>query len=447
MDQFFYPAGVALTPVAGGNSAMLVASSNFDLHYDKNTGATVLSVDPRPVEEGGSARPGGGALVKFGAGAQVGSYTGPVTVADASNCPGLAGPVALVASRLDRDLFVLPIGAGGEMAPCDGTACLVPLFQQVYDPFAVTVACRSDGAARRAYVGYLRTPRVLFPGGYSISAGSAWLTEIDLDDPAGPHRDFFLGVGPVIAAAYDAGSDRLFAVGRASGPTAPVFIVNLRSCPPSDPDCLAPSYTTIELFGVVRGADLSGIALSNPQPGLGRRAYVTARIYDADLAASTGVRPAFDATGVLMVLDLEENASGNPSMRLLNLVDVGKGPGQVAVLPVRPPDGAAPRRDLVVLTNGNEGLLTVYDDDLGAVTRVFALDAYSGQPQAGRAPFALAVEPQLYGSGAGQFARVYVASFNQNMVSLVDVPVLTPGASTFYTGAGTVPYRIGTVGP
>jgi hypothetical protein len=450
MDEFFFPSGVALFPVAGGNSAMLVASSNYDLHYDKNNGATVLSVDPRPAEDGGSARPNGGALVMLGPGARVGSYTGPVALVDATNCPSNVGPVtplALVASRLNRELYVLPVGADGSVAPCSGDACVLPLFEKIYDPFSVTVACRSDGQRRRAYVGYLRTPYVVFPSGLTVPSGVAWLTELDLDDLAGPHRDFPMGSGPVIAAAYDGLTDRLFAVGRAAGPSAPVFVVSLRNCAPSDTSCGPPPYVTIELAGVVRGADLSGIALSNPQPGLARRAYVTARIYDADLALQTGVRPAGDIGGVLLVLDLTENSNGIPSMRLINLVDVGTGPGQVTVLPVRPPDGATPRRDLVVLTNTAEGLLTVYDDDLGGVVRVFALDEYSGQPLAGRSPYALAVEPALLGTSTDPTARVYVGSFSQNMVSLVDVPVLTPGASTLYTGSGTTPYRIGTVGP
>jgi hypothetical protein len=260
-------------------------------------------------------------------------------------------------------------------------------------------------------------------------------------------RTIPLAFGAVADAAYDAASDRLFAVGGSSTFTAPVFVLNLRPCRPGDATCPAPGFVATDLYGSLRGSDLTSIALSNQQAGRGRRAYVTARVYDADIALAGGYRPASDIAGVLMVLDIEENGGGRPALRLLSVVEVGLGPGKVAVLPPRPvhADGT-PRGDLVVITNSVDGVVTVYDDDLGAVVRVLPLDERTGRPEAGRVPYALVVDPHLRGTGAEVFVRAYVASFRQDMLSLVDVPLLNPGAAAIYKEGGQ-PAVIGTVTP
>jgi hypothetical protein len=457
MDRFFYPSGLALTPTASGNQALLVASANFDLHYAFDSGATVLSVDPRPASEGGSARPGGGALVKHGAGARISSFTGPLAVADATTCPGdLANPgfgtathpaTALITSRYANRLYLLPIGADGAVEPCGGPECSLPLDPRLLDAGSVTVTCRADGARRTAWISYLRAPQLTTATGGVVSPGTAWLSEVDLENPAGAMRTIPLAFGAVADAAYDAASDRLFAVGGSSTFTAPVFVLNLRPCRPGDATCPAPGFVATDLYGSLRGSDLTSIALSNQQAGRGRRAYVTARVYDADIALAGGYRPASDIAGVLMVLDIEENGGGRPALRLLSVVEVGLGPGKVAVLPPRPvhADGT-PRGDLVVITNSVDGVVTVYDDDLGAVVRVLPLDERTGRPEAGRVPYALVVDPHLRGTGAEVFVRAYVASFRQDMLSLVDVPLLNPGAAAIYKEGGQ-PAVIGTVTP
>jgi hypothetical protein len=83
-----------------------------------------------------------------------------------------------------------------------------------------------------------------------------------------------------------------------------------------------------------------------------------------------------------------------------------------------------PRRDVVVVTTAEDGLLWIYDDELGAMVKVFGADPATGHPLAGRQPFALAVED----AGGGE-ALVYVASFDEAFVTPYRVPLEDPGAA------------------
>jgi DNA-binding beta-propeller fold protein YncE len=179
----------------------------------------------------------------------------------------------------------------------------------------------------------------------------------------------------------------------------------------------------LDLYQQQRGAELRSLALSNPVPGQPRRAYVSAVLYDADLATATGVRPAYDVGGVVMVLDLVENVAGAPDYRLVRVLDAGLGAGQIRVLPPR-----AGKRDLVVWTNSSAGTVTVYDDEVGAVARVLTYDPVTGAPVAGREPFGLAV------ADAGASATVYLAAFGSSTVSVLDVPLASPGQASLRDG-------------
>jgi hypothetical protein len=235
--------------------------------------------------------------------------------------------------------------------------------------------------------------------------------------------------------AYDAGTDRLYAVGRSAGPAAPLFVMGLEPVRPplasSQDQCAGISVVTIDLFPSYRGADLQGIALSNPVAGQPRRAYVSARVYDADLAAALGGRPGFDSGGVLLVLDLTDGVAGQPQARIIHEVKLEPGPGTVRVLPPR-----AGLRDLVVVSNQTTGTLTVYDDQTAAVARQVTLVEGAGVPEAGRQPYAMAVRD------LGAVAEVYVASFDQSTVSVLEVPLASP-AEADLKRAGGLPLRIG----
>jgi hypothetical protein len=444
MDRFFFPAGVALTAVSGGNQALLVVSANFDLHYDKQEGATLLSVDPGLYDEatasGGSlGRPQGG-LSKLGPGAQLGSYAGPVAIVDEATCPGISGvsggPQALVASRYTRKLYRFLIGGGGEVAPCRlDKLCQFDLDPDLLDPAPIGIACRADGRRRSAFVSYLSSPSI-----GAVSGGTAWLSEFDLDDIGAKPRTFALGSGPVAEMAYDALTDRLYAVGRFAGLTAPLFILNLPSCSLSDPSCPLPQVQAVDLYSSLKGADLVSIALSNPQPGRPRLAYVAARVYDESYAAATRSRPAFDVGGALLVVELQENVAGDPLARVRKVIPIGLGAGVVRVLRLRPGLG-----DLVVVPSSGDGTLYLYDDELGVVRRIITIDEATGAPEAGHTPFSMVVEDR------GTEALVYVAAFSDWTMSVLRVPMANPSEADLlrHTSGSLIgkPLRIGSPRP
>ena len=447
-DRFVFPAAVALTARQGVGHALLVASGNYDLNYDGSDGGTVLSVDPSPYVaadgSGGSAGRPGGALVKLGDGAHVGSFAGQMVVVDSTTCP-VAGatatppvptPVeALVATRFADQIWRLPLDQDGHLGPCAGAGCTVPADARLRDPFGLALACRPDGARRSAFVSYLRTSDL---GGATYQG---YLAEIDLDAPAAPARPLLTGPAGLSGLAYDAQTDRIFATSELLG-AAPVYILDLPACPASQAGCPEPAASVVNLWPSRPGLDLQSIALSNPQAGLARRAYVTARVYDSVLASIIMARPSGDLASVLLVLDAEDDLTGHPSFNLLRVVPIGMGPSQVVVLPARDPDPVShlPRRDVVLASSGVDGVVSVYDDEQGRVAHEIPIDVGTGAPEAGRAPFGMAAE--LLG-GAPKVARVYVAAVQQHVVGIVDVPLDSPGQAHALRDAGGALIRIG----
>ena len=441
MDRFFFPSGLALTPVAGGNQALLVVSANFDLRYDKQEGATLLSVDPSDTAVGGSLGRADGVLAKLGPGAQLGSYAGTVGVADEVTCPGaLGGPQAFVASRYTHRLYRFPL-QDGAVAPCSlAKLCQFDLEPDLYDPAPVGLACRADGARRSLWVSYLRSPWI---GGFQ--PGTGWLSEFNIDNLNAEPRTIALAPGPVGDMAYDGQFDRLYAVGRFAGLSAPLYILDLPACshdhedPTGKKDCPTARVQTVDLYSALRGAELVGIALSNPQPGRPRMAYVSARVFDETYAASTASRPPFDIGGALLVLELEEGVSGEPSARVRQVVPIGLGAGLVRVLPKRAGLG-----DLVVVPSAGDGSLYLFDDETHEVVRIISVDQGTGAPEAGHAPYGLVVEDR------GAEALVYVAAFADWTVSVLRVPLASPDEADLLryppepgsTGPGK-PMRIG----
>jgi len=451
-DRFAYPAAVAVTARQGGGTALLVASGNYDLNYDGPDGGTVLSVDPSLAVPdglggytGGSAGQPGGALVKLGAGAHVGSFASQMVVVDATTCPGTGTtarpPEALLTTRFADQVWHLPLDLDGHLGECQGGGCVFDIEKHIHDPFGVVLACRADQLRRSAFVAYLRTSDV-------NNAGLVgWLAEVDLDHPAAPARTIPLGNAGFSGLAYDDRTDRLFVLGEPAL-AAPIWVIDLTPCQIGAATCPTPDLTFTDLTAQQPGLDLQSIALSRrlPDPAdpgrelLPRRAYVSARVYDPSLAALLGGRPSADVGAVLLVLDLEEDPTGRISFKVLRRVPIGMGPSRVQLLPQpATAPGAVPRRDVVVVSSATEGVVTVYDDEVGQVVRVIPLDAFTGAPEAGRSPFGLAAELL---PGAPAVARVYAAAVQQAAVGIIDVPLDAPGlAHTLRNDAGLV--RIG----
>lgn len=395
LDRFTSPIALGLV-----GQDLLVVSSNFDLSYDIEDGGSVIPVDV-------AATP---AALK-GQGVRVASFAGELAVADAGAC-GLQASLALVAAREGNSLYRIAVGPGGALS-CDA-GCRVALPEDFQDPYGVAAVCRADDPATpdqdesraRAYVGFLRT-----------ASGRGQVVELDLrPGRAAAVRTRDVGQGPVRSFAYDALNDRLYFTSIDSGSQAPLRWFELAGDCSIDASVAQGGCTlsAVDLSAYLRGLELRGIALSNPQPGRTRRAYVAGRLFNVDLAASIGGRPAFDVGGVLLVLELVEGRSG-VEPRVVGVYDVGLGADEVKVLPVRPGLG-----DVVAVTASDDGLLWLYDDEQESLVRAFGPDPSTGIPVLGRKPFALAVRDD------GATARLFVSSFEDGFVTPLDVPLDAP---------------------
>jgi hypothetical protein len=392
-DRFTFPTGLALHRLSSGTNALLVVSTNVDLLYDPDAGGTVIALDP-------TADP-----PRWLGAAVIPSFGGPIAVADESVCPGVGPARALVASRYTGELLDAAIGEGGE--PTCGAGCVLPLAPDLEDPFGVAVVCR--GERRRAYVGYLDTTVV-------SGAAVGGVSELDLDTGVLVHIRGTAG-GPY-DLAYDAERDRLWLTELWPG-RALLQVIELS---------IGNQTQTYDLWSQFPGLEPRGIALSNPQPDPGdpsrqvpRRAYLAARVTDPALVGA-----GYEVGAALLVLGIEDGPSGTPALEVLRVVPIGLGAAQVRVLSPRP--GA---RDLVAVTSVTEGLLTLYDDELGAVAKVFALAATSGPPEnpasvpvgsplVGEQPFGMAVESR------DGLDWIYVGAFQSASVTAVRLDPASP---------------------
>jgi hypothetical protein len=423
LDRFYFPIGIATTRLAGG-TAHYVASANYDLRYSGRDGGTLLSVDP-------VASVGGGALTLRGTGQRIGSYAGPVAVADAATCAGDRAPVALVTSRYDDLIYQFGVGTVGDLT-C-GPGCVRGALQGFKDPFALAVACRAAAplSTRKAFVGYLSPPKSSLGSGFG-----AWITEIDLDDPAAT-REIEMGDGPVRAMAYDAATDRLWATTQSWGARALLHSV-LLSDPRWSGATPREAVDTIDLFPFVHGAELRSIVVGTAPVAGVSRLFLTARLYDAEVQGSSGFRPIGDVGGVLIVLDVTEGVDGKPAVSIRAVESLGVGVEDVAVvrraIPV--PDLGLRDPDLVVATASGEGILFIYDDLDGSVVRVSGRSDL-GAPLLGDRPMPIAIDQPSPGAPAD----VYVAAFGSHAVKTF---VLDPGAPSAALGNPTT--DLGSIG-
>ena len=330
MDRFLFPRHwrARRRPAA---AALLVASSNFDLHYDTETGArssrsTRASTPPR----GRLGRPAGGALVKLGAGAIGCELRRPGGGGRAGQLPGpgrRGGPRPSSPSRYTRSST-----HPGRRRRLGGAV-----------PGGRPLPARPrPGPARPG------TPRRGLPRRRDARSrsSSATCARRRLGSVGGRDR---LAVGvrprrsrPAASADLRAGhpdrsatwpttrlTDRLYAVGRFAGLTAPLFILELADLQAEAdrlPDAAGcrPSISSPRW----RGAELSRHRALQPAAGDARGAP-TSRPASTTRPGRRrlGGRPCFDVGGALLVVDLQEGVAGEPCARVLRVVPLGLGAG------------------------------------------------------------------------------------------------------------------------
>ncbi len=215
----------------------------------------------------------------------------------------------------------------------------------------------------------------------------------------------------------------------------------------------APAVQQVDLGTYLSGILTRDLQVSNDHG----RLYVGLDQFDTDVLVNSGI--IVTRGGAIGVFDLTPDSFNQPSMGLLQVVPTCLGGGQVRVLPARPPasDGHVPR-DLVAITCDAEGALVLYDDDTGNVVSVVGLDPLLGVPLLGRQPFGMAVEPidpsratvstlpadaasaAGYGPspcGAGSSCmRIYVASFEQSWVNILELDAARPSSLTLVKRIG-----------
>jgi hypothetical protein len=427
LEQIRLPTGM----VVDSRHRLLVASSNADLLYDQSTGGTVMALDPFTVD---SIALAGTVNVQSFAGdlalARTEAWTTTSVVPDAEACGALVpGPLAVFGTRGSNTLNVLSLNpVTGELS-CSGPGarCGIAVGTGVGDPLAVAIAC--GGGKARAFTGYLTAP----------SAG-AWIGELDLSTLR--VQNAMVGFGPIRSFAYDRDRDRLFMMGLATASPTPLRWVDLAGCSLGAPlgagGCRVGSAT---LPGLPAGLELRAMALAHSaSPGSPRaagasvRAYLTARLYDTSAAAIVGFRNT-DAGGLIIVVDLVENALGGVDPQVISAWPIGTGAQDIRVLP-RLPGWAPARRDVVAVLTVDEGALWIYDDETHSLqafrqcSTAGVCEPVTGGPILGHEPFGLAVDPDF----AGSVARLWVGSYAQSFVTPIDVTLDPEVLATFAGG-------------
>jgi hypothetical protein len=383
---FYKPTGIG---VHGGR--LIVASSNGDLRFDTATGGSLISVDPAVDRGGGRA-----GLVD---GVNIQSFAGEMAIADPAACPGMVFPqaVAIVPVRGENLLYLAGVDAAGAVS-CAGCELAIGGSEHV-DPYFTGVAC--GGGLARAYVSYLRS-----------ATGAAWIAQVDLTKPPaadGAVQAASFGSGNVRGFAYDADRRRLYLSVSGTGAGASIRWIDFTGDCRIDVD-QTQGGCAVGFALLPPGLEATGIALSTPDPAFAlRRAYLTARVTDSAAGGS------LNADGVLLVADLEDDATGTTRLQLVNQVTVGAAPSKVVVLPKLA--SRAGQRDVLGVLVPDDGLLWVYDDETGARVSI-GRDA-TGHPKLGGSPAEVAADP----SPQGNVAHLYVSSFGESFVNQIDVPL------------------------
>jgi hypothetical protein len=478
----FFPTGLALTraPDLGGHTTLLVVSSNWDLRYSHGS---LVAIDADEALDrsftGGSTgdfgiRPLGAAKSEVA----IGSNGGELRILDADTCPGYfqgkTGQVAeaLVTSRADRNLYRVPIAADGTLTCADAKCGTYLSPTDDSQPHDIAIACQQGGggggATRSlAYVSYVASTN-----------NHAWVTELDLADASRrvdrditisanqPNFDpavsaSFISASPTGNLVWDPVRKRLYMTSREQTINyAPLYWFDL---PAAGLASARPNISNV--FDLIRGTSMRAMVLSQDRT----RAFAVLPIYDANEANRSG---AIYTTGAaLAVLDLsplDSTLTPNGALpRLQNLVSIDLGASELVRLPYR---GGAER---VAIASMDDGTLSIYDDGIGKIVKVFGFNATAvpaqvpenvslnllqpGNPMLGRTLWGIAAEnadgrcrPFYLRDSTGKYVedvenpdpakkgelkkydapaqcdRIYVGSFAQNTVSVVEFDPASP---------------------
>jgi hypothetical protein len=435
-DRFVYPSGLVHRSVPGStNGVLYVASANFDRCFDLGT---VMAVDLDRVSGSGD---GNEALLPLG------TY------------PATAKTAELGQLNVVPESFRYIDNFAGEMAVWERTDASPRLFiptrgdgnfLHFIDIQAPTqLACANNGQSNDCTVGALSLasgvpgsqqgqPRADAPFGISVDtsgipnpkegkAGTrVWVTHLNpVDSPArsGANYESYLvdvpGQEPGLSSQdFHPLNLSGFPVGGTNSVVADeryVFFTGRLSNSLISDRSLA-RRTLVRLLDkqnleanqfIEPGLDLGfaasearGLALTPRTllaPSAPRRLYVAVRDPDT-----------------LLIVNVEgiEKASNTPRLTVVGAVPLPNGPAQVKLV-----SRGESRRELVLVSCSDAGVVAIYDPDVGQVVAQVAVGQVSGtqSPQ----PFGLAV--QVQGSGA----RIFASNFGDGRISVIDIADLS----------------------
>jgi hypothetical protein len=421
-SRFYFPTGLVHADLPGSaNGVLFVANSNWNrLYASGSIGMVYLDQVGLPAF-GAAAGNGPVDLQDLGdAGTiQVNTFTGPLASLELA-----PGKVRLfTASRSEGMKFqavdatfgdggvalsCFPAAPSGSPTDCGANApSLSPAaFEQAAGgvpravaPYSVAVqrrACAGDdvcGAGRTCAGGFCRTDA-------GEAFGDTWVTHlIQADSPLGSGLNYrsyvvrvesdqmtvdansFFDLGAGSTTGVTAGPRWVFVSGRLVSNAYPFPNLVRLASRRADGANLAAAPALEAQF---QAQDARGLALGSR----GDKLYIVTRAPDTLLVASVAY----------------PSGDGAPTLRLVQSVPLPNGPNEVSVLP-RPGQG-----DLVTVTCSGVGVLAIYDEDLG--------DLAAQVTSVGEQPFSVAFD--VRGSGA----RLYVSSFGDGRVAVVDIPEL-----------------------
>ncbi len=420
LDRLHYPAWLATW-----EDQLLVVNLDQNLAYSAGTLVAFDDSDTAGVLRGGLPVPNVAGKILVPSDEEKGACAFGAWVPD---------DFALVGGRTE-DVLLMPALASGAGPAC-GDGCRIDLdpFSATY-PFGVGFTCSADGTPR-AWVGFQEG-----------RDGTGYLAQVDLSKAEPEVVQVNLGAGTPRSFAYDAARDRLYVTGKEHNLSAPIKWIDVGDgCLEFDEDdgvqdesrggCHVSSG--FDLSQRLRGAEPNEIKLSTQEwpctsggySGTCRRAYVSVRVYDADVATYLGTRPSSDVGGMLVVLELPESGLGRPDPQWIGAWEIGVTAGSVLVLP------REGRPDLVAVAAVEDDLLWLYDDEVGAMVKVFGRSA-TGVPPLGHELSGLASRDM-----GGGVVRVFVSAFEDDWVSAVDVPLDDPASAALVLDGSGATWRL-----
>lgn len=450
-DQFIYPTGlVHLDGAAGGEGVLYVASANFDLKYRSGSLSAVdlgalpdlpafsqPVTDETPVVDVTDLRLGAGQQ------AAIPNLSG---LMDAYVRPGQPARL-FVATRAETSQIAVVDADGAQLTcapPLSGTDCVdSPLaltngeaggggeYPAAPAPFGVTVDTLTPDNPR-VWVTHMEpaytaaTERIRDVKLYLMNLDPRSVEanlDADGDVRDGAYRLLDLaregGSGTAANAVAVAGpwafiTGRLTASGAGGGYVATSDLVRVMrrdllesdyfdasGVPVAGPQDWPLGLFFANLKSSFSASESRGIAVSPS----GRNIYVTTRAPDA-----------------LLVLAIQDLNAPEPALRIERIVPLPDGAGEVRVIP------RAGRGDLVAVSCSTAGALALYDADVGEVLGLVSnmgQDTEDDGTDAFEETYAMTVDVRADGPGGVPGARIFLASFDDDRVAVVDVKDLS----------------------